>query len=123
MENRYIWEFGTNTLNPYIQKYVVIYENKSFYYCKISGSDELTRFRKPDVESKWWIVISSEQEKLDEAKRKYKNLVAASLLNGIDSELNSATKKMETIREDISKMLSEKEEKIRSIRKLLELKD
>ena len=78
-----IWRFDNRSLYGKISldKFTVVYENKTYYYCKVSGSDELERLLKEIVETSNNFIISVDgnaeeyikeilSEKFNELKKK-----------------------------------------------------
>lgn len=51
--NKFIFEFKNecSCKEPCKNQYRIVYENKTFYYCKVNGTDELIKFHK-DRENK-----------------------------------------------------------------------
>lgn len=62
-----IWEYNTyNDASPLV-KYTVVYENKTYYYCKVSGTDDLRKFEKSNVETNDRYLVTSGEESSDVA--------------------------------------------------------
>lgn len=51
--SQHIWEYGINYRGePYKNKYTIVYDNKTYYYCKDNSVDELKQIRKSRVDNK-----------------------------------------------------------------------
>ena len=52
--SKFIFDYQTIDVKaPYKNKYTVVYENKTNYYCKVTGSDELKSFSKHYLKSQY----------------------------------------------------------------------
>lgn len=65
--SKYIFEYGkTYNRNDnkmiFKSKYTVVYENKTYYYCKANGTDELKRITKSDVDTANYGYFSSQKD-------------------------------------------------------------
>lgn len=87
--SKYLWEYiSEHDVPAHCNKYTVVYENKSFYYYKVNGTDELKRTAKNNIEPKdtnrklglchslWFLEKQPEYDELislfDKNKDKYK---------------------------------------------------
>ena len=51
--SQHIWEYGRNYRGePYKNKYTIVYDNKTYYYCKDNSVDELKQIEKSRVDNK-----------------------------------------------------------------------
>lgn len=105
-----IWRFNQNPFYGYgkisLDKLTVVYENKTYYYCKASGSDDLEKFTKERVDTNSNFIISingSEREHIEQLfSTKFGDLKKRRLYAEIDmvaGRIGSCTRELDQLRE------------------------
>ena len=67
---KFLWEVTTGNNRELVKnKYTIVYENKSFVYCKVNGTDELKRFYQNKVDNSDFIsknyILTRDEEKIN----------------------------------------------------------
>ena len=113
-----IWHIRTDRYlkEPVLEKYVVVYENDEWYYCKVSGSKVLVVMNRERLDNGdiGWYVSHKKGEKEDEvqaalleAKEEHRRKEATSVLNKKIRELEERKANIKFLEEEIAKRMAE----------------
>jgi len=120
--NQYIWEYDKNYDGlAYCVKHIVVYENKTYYYCKRNGIDRLTEINKESVgtpNSKYFLTKNPNLDKetkqfaLEKEIARLKEEIAAcdrisNQYSGWAEESRKKKQITQTILESLTKQLEE----------------
>jgi hypothetical protein len=97
-----IYEFkktGYDSKEPCKNVYTIVYENKSYYYCKVNGCDELQAFRKEsenkrNYNGEFW---STDDFDVNEAFQIMKDKKKKDDLHYIDTKISYAKRELEQL--------------------------
>jgi hypothetical protein len=100
-----IYEFkkvGYNSKEPCKNVYAVVYENKTYYYCKVNGRDELEMFRKERENKRsgngeFW---NTDDFDVNEALQIMKQQKKKEDLNYIETRINYAKRELEALEKE-----------------------
>lgn len=92
--SKYIYEYEEtiHTNDPIKNQYTILYENKSYYYCKVNGSDYLKVFTKSeeDVLDRRGCFWSTSEFNLTETLNAYKEKQRLKKIESIKRNITSA---------------------------------
>lgn len=100
---------------PVLDKYVVVYENDEWYYCKVSGSKVLVVMNRERLDNGdvGWYVSRKKGEKEDEihaalleAKKEHRRKEATSVLNKKIRELEERKANIKFLEDEVAKMMA-----------------